>query len=437
MFVIFPNADNFQVNRALFIAAWKVWYKRFDEHLQWREGRMPLRSIEAPLHYLLNQGHRFSVEVLCRLMVPWHARSKTQANFDFLTLNPALLRSVPYQSIQGTEEEGARLTDQALDYWDSLPYVSQDYYLALAEARIQADIETPHDAPVVIDDAGIVIIGEDIYPLSIPEKNASEVEYLKSLVEWIQHDPYQPMYQRKAVGESVSGWEQRLQGLFWPKPRINYSTLHSYLDPLIYRTVLLAKKIEGQQAWNHREKRMAVKLAHAVFDFNGVPQREITVENVYHVIDSALKAEANSTAKMNSGWTNLASYATVFLEGQTGRLPLAAWSSRVAASLTGRLDFLLVEAGHERHNGIFPGIGTVPGDGGTRPRELTLKWPSAYRSWESQIAVSRYLATMRDILNNTCNDKGELKYPKMPLPHGGETAWTVRGVQLVLFADGY
>lgn len=436
MQVTFPQADNFQINRGLFIAAWKVWFKRFDVHEQWKEGRMPVRAIDKTLCQLLGVGHRFSGEVLCRLLVPWHARNYIQCTEEFVKLNPAIIRSVDFTGDDGIEP-GLRLTDQALDHWERLPYVMQDYYLAMAEARVQADIETRSNEPVVVDDAGIEVIGEDIYPLTIPAKADGEDKYVKALVEWIENDPYHPMYKRQPVGEAISGWDNRVRHLFWPKPRVGFFEMSQMNGPSLYRATTLAQQVDAGEAWTIEEQSRAVKLAHTIFDFFGVPQRDITWQNVRGVMEAALKADAQATAKMNSGWTHLAAYSTAWLEGKADRLPLAGWNSRVASALTTRLDFLLVEAGHQALGDFFPGIGTVPGWGGTRPRELSLTWPDAYRSWASQISVSKLLAAMRDELNQATNKDGKRKYPLMPLPKGGTGKWTVLGVQWVLFADGY
>ena len=172
MLVTIPNADNFQLQRSLFVAAWKVWFKRFsDTPLDWQEGIMPLATSNENLSELLDSGQRFSLEVICRLMVPWNFRNLEMATVQFIKLNPALFRLVPCHRPNGEVVDGVRLTDQALDLWHELSYINQDLYMAFAEARIQADIETDTVDPVVIDDSGIEVIGEDIYPPLVPELN--------------------------------------------------------------------------------------------------------------------------------------------------------------------------------------------------------------------------------------------------------------------------
>ena len=438
MHVTFPSANNYQLSRGIFIAAWKVWFKRFHPQPEsWRESRIPRHDADGKLCEVLARGHRFSVDVIARLMVPWPFRNTVQANDDFIRLNPALLRSCSYvDDATGNSVPGARLTDQALDYWDSLSFVAQEMYLVYAEARVQADIETSSDDPVVIDDGGNCVIGESIYPPVMPKADAPDSEFIKALARWIDEEPYQPMYQRQPVGEPVSGWHDRLLKFFWPKPRINYSAYGFLTNSLLYRARLLAKTVEDNKAWTVEEQFLAVKIANEIFNLFGVPQREVTTENVRKVVQAALSADTNAKAKMNSGWTWLAAFTTAHREQSAG-LPLTGFNSRVAASLVSRLDFLLAETGHSSIDGRFAGLGTIPGYGGTRPRPLSLQWPDAYRSWPAQIAVSQLLVQIRDLLNSERKPDGSLRYQPMPLPDGGHGAWTVLGVCYVLMGDGY
>lgn len=433
--MIFPQANHYQVPKALFIGAWKVWFKRFGEHDEWRKGKMPSGQSDEKLYEILQEGNRFTVEVAARLMVPWSFRDQSQLGRAFFLMNPDVIRKT--KLADEDEANGVRLTDQALDYWDSLTFLEQDMFTAYAEARIQADIESPSSDPIIIDDAGIEVIGEDIYPPVIPSKESSDEDFASAVVAWIDEDPFTPMYQRAAVADSVSSWHDRLEAFFWPKPRNGLMQVSHSADALMYRAALLAKGIEDGLDWNDEDKELAVKTAEEIFLQSGVPQKEATWQNIHAVIKAAINKDTNSNAKMNSGWSLIASFATHWLNRKEGRTPMVCWNSRVATSILSRLDFLMVEAGYTDLGNRFEYLGTIPGWGGTRPREMTLQWPEGYRSWKTQISASEFVDKMIHCLNTETKSDGSLKYEQMPIPTGGRAPWTMQGVQLVLFSDGY
>jgi len=432
---IFPNADHYQIPRALYVAAWKVWFKRFSDHEAWREGVMSIEPSNDKLHQIIEDDKRFSLEVINRLMVPWLNRDSTQVTEAFFLMNLDMLKRV--RNLKDPSGNYARLTDQALDFWDGLTFLEQDLFTAYAEARIQADIETPSHAPVVIDDAGLAVIGEDIYPPEVPSHDGTDEDFAKAIVSWIEEDPFTPMYQRQPVGEAVSSWHDRLEAFFWPKPRNGLMQVSHSADGLMYRAEILARGIEAGVEWNDEDKDMAVKTTNEIFLQAGVPQSGVTWENVNNVMKAAITSDVYSTAKMNSGWSLLASFSTHWLNNKADRTPMLCWNSRVATSIISRLDFLMVEAGYENHEGRFADIGVVPGVGGTRPRELSLKWPDGYRCWKNQVAASEFVNLMVNCLNTEKNEDGSLKYEAMPIPTGGRAPWSIQGVQLVLFSDGY
>jgi hypothetical protein len=153
----------------------------------------------------------------------------------------------------------------------------------------------------------------------------------------------------------------------------------------------------------------------------------VSVESVFR---KALGLPHSGQPPMNSGWTKVAAMATAFLEGHPSRVPHVIWDSRVTTSLVTRLEDLLLEDGVSDPSYLFPHIVPAPGRGGSRPRKTRLGWAHAYMSWPSQFAGSSLVREIRDILNRE-------SYPAMPAPDGGTTPWTIRGVESVLFMDGY
>ncbi|NVK21975.1 MAG: hypothetical protein HWD86_05620 [Kangiellaceae bacterium] len=446
MKVIFERASNFSINNSLFIAAWKVWFKRFSDSYQenthsWKIGKMPVGVSSDSLSDLIRQDQRFSLEVMCRMMVPWKFRNDQQVDDVFLRNYSHLIEQSVVSDADGREVAAACLTEQALIHWDNMSFAEQDDYMAYAEARVQADIEVKSSDPVVLDDQGIELIGEDTYPPYIPEKDAEDIEFVRALVRWIEDAPFQAFYLKQPAGEAVATWHDRLLAFFWPKPRIGYNLHHATLNPLYYRANQLAKTLDKGEQWDQEWRDMAVKTAEELFQVSGTPQTDVNLETVQAVIQAAVNADEcaddNPNAKMNSGWSYLASVSTAHLEGQIGRLPMVCWNSRIASAVISRLDFLLAEAGVAQLGERFKDIGTVPGYGGTRPRQYTLNWPNGYRSWKTQIAASRLVNQMAYILNNDTKGNGEKRYRLMPLPNGAKGPWTVRGVQGVLFGDGY
>lgn len=256
-------------------------------------------------------------------------------------------------------------------------------------------------------------------------------DHLEALVQRIHDEPYQPAYWKKPFGVPVVGWDARLKAYFWPHPSQGYS--QSALGTVDFADAVrgLAEALAGDGHWNEVQQVKAIHLANAIFGWGKVPQDEdeVTPSNIEQVFRAALANDAAARAKMNSGWTKVAAFATAHLEGDGQQHPQVIWDSRVATAIVSRLDAQLGKDATPAS--LFPGVGTVPGRGGTRPRALARQWPSGYRSWSGQVAGSAVVREMRDILNRG-ND-----YPKMPLPDGGEGAWTTRGVEMVLFMDGY
>lgn len=163
-----------------------------------------------------------------------------------------------------------------------------------------------------------------------------------------------------------------------------------------------------------------------------IGRKTVTAKNVRAVFQDALDDNRASIALMNSGWTKVAAFATAHLEHVDGGKPHAIWDSRVATALIDRLDGQLSAQPAVHARTLFPDIGTVPGRGGSRPRTFALKWPSGYQRWSTQVNGSALVREMRDRLNAQ-NEQ----FPRMPLPDGTVGNWTTRGVEMVLFMDGY
>ena len=249
---------------------------------------------------------------------------------------------------------------------------------------------------------------------------------VSALVDWIEIDPFQAFYRKRKINSHVTGWVNRLASYFWPNPTISVATTHIHLAPMIMVAKRLRLALVGP--WSVTDQAAAFKLAQEIFCWGNVPQPGATSTMVRKVFESVVAGTRIGSAPMNSGWTKVASFASVGLVSEQ-----VIWDSRVAHALIRRLDSLLVAAGctHVPCLQTIQDIGRVPGRGGNRTSfKYSLKWPIGYKSWPAQFAGSELVRLIRDELNN----KKRSIQIEPPNPGG---AWTVRDVEMVLFMDGY
>lgn len=331
------------------------------------------------------------------------------------------------------------LTAESLALWESSAAAKEK---ALVDARrlLESDIEsrgivvallpkaTTSAAPVAVQPARCDLQQDE----TSCKKTADRAQHLSAFVRDLHGSRFQPTYRKKPIGEPVAGWDRRLLAYFWPTPDQNYQTTSADTNGFGETASELAEVLRQQGHWAEPEQQRAVALAKSIFRWGGVPQKPETVTsmNVEHVFRSAIRNDATSNAKMNSGWTKVSAFATAHLENSEDGQPHVIWDSRVATAIISRLDAQLPSDVNPKE--LFPGVGTVPGRGGTRPRALTRSWPSGYMTWAGQVSGSQIVREIRDILN-----KSKSEYPEMPLPGGGTGLWTTRGVEMVLFMDGY
>lgn len=384
---------------------------------------MPLLNSAVSLHVLLERrtvmprGAAYSLDVACRIA---SRRCDTmQTTSQFFAANERWLRKL--ERSPSLRVNHAALTDESQSVWEQLTPAEREAAIGAARRVLEADIESGADICAVVPPAPQP-------PVERPSI-AAEDDLAAALVAQIHAQPFQAHYRRKPHGPAQQGWPARLQGYFWPMPSQGYRQVSAALADLLTDAEALARAL-AHAPWGHAQQQQAVALALRIFEWGGVAQdpATVTAENVMHVFGDALANNARSTAPMNSGWTKVAAFATAHLEADG--LPQVIWDSRVATALIGRLDTLLPASRLPSDAALC--IGTVPGRGGTRPRPLARKWPAGYQRWDTQVAGSMLVRRMRDVLNDPTR-----AYPDMPLPAGGSGAWTTRGVEMVLFMDGY
>ncbi|WP_156404025.1 MULTISPECIES: hypothetical protein [unclassified Massilia] len=431
-----------RANLALVLALWHElmaeWHPEEPEPLR---ARMPRRSANATLSAYLNSAAwpditREQAERACGFDIILRLASglidTSHSTDDFFTRadNGKWFRPVDMPSTTRKKLiRGVELTPEAIATWSGAS--DDERRQALGEARrlLESDLESQGIPVQLLPHAGTPGAAPSV-PASTNPSAQSRTGCLEALVKDIHEQPFQRVYRKRPFGAPVKGWDDRLRAYFWPAPAQGYRETAAGMRDIAQTARALAEALAERGAWDADEQARAVALAHAVFTWGGVPQdpKTVTASTVQDVVRAALDNDADARAHMNSGWTKVAAFVTDHVDGLgTGR-PQAIWDSRVATSIVDRLDGLL-PAGVEPAT-LFPGVGTVPGRGGTRPRTLSRRWPSGYKTWAGQVAGSQVVRDIRDILNNGA-------YPKMPLPDGGAGAWTTRGVEMVLFMDGY
>jgi len=439
--IIFPHANGQGIKVAAFVAAWKVWFGQYAENpADWRTEGMARHNQATNMQNLLNSGKSFSLDVLCRYLVRPAYRNTMQATNPFMDQNDQSVSMVRLLSpVTHRLVNGAKLQDHALAAWDRLTVGERADLEIRAKALIEADVEVGRKTTEIIT-AQLEKRGEIadfiIFP-DAPEKylvRNGDVrnEIVNKLVDWVHTDTFQAHYRKKPVGAEVVGWAERLRTYFWPSPDIGYGETHEKTKVLESRFKELRGAYEAGRALSAAESYKLLVLAEEIFQWGGVPQNDVTDGKCSKSIRNALAGKiVCPDAPMNSGWTKVTSFVTQHLEGLAGQHPQVIWDSRVSTAIIHRLDRMCINVPDVPQR-LFPGIGTVSGRGGTRPRSLSLRWPNGYQSWTSQFAGSLLVQEIKEILNATATP-----YPAMPHPDGTSGPWTSRGVEMVLFMDGY
>ncbi len=435
LLIRFPHANGFVCSDQRFIAHWIAWCEAFGPpNTDPLTAAMPRYASHQSLAMQVAAGRQFSVDVLARSLVPTQYRNTCQASQKFVTENPGALEAcLAIGASPGRNVAGLRLTDQARSTWLTLAPQEQALELLRASATIEADldIDIAEAAPSVLLGGG----SPPTTPTALASCGADRMSLILSLAEMIHSDPFQAHYRLRPHGEPVVGWPNRLRSYFWPVPAQGFAETAALTATFYGQAAPLAAAIQEKRDWSDAEQASAICLAEAIFAWGGVTQSNVTAAKVRAAFENAIEASiVNADAPMNSGWTKVAAFATAHLEG-VGRAQ-AIWDSRVSTSLVERLDALLCAAGLTSPTPLFPRVGLVRGRGGFRARRqdaLRLQWPDGYGKWSAQFAGSALITELCATLNRNPD-----RFGPMPTGAGAVTGkWTVRGVEMVLFMDGY
>lgn len=412
--------------------------------LEWRQKPLDANAAPMPVYashlglvkrLACNPEYVFSFDVACRLVSSQRNMKQASQQFFADSGNAEWFELVPETdgilrtNLSRRQVQGAAFTGKCIEYWKGLPEAERASFVLRAQALLNGDVDD--------DDVGNPIETRDAGTFEAIEVKSGSTrrDLVESLVASIHASNFIPKYRKKFLPHAaVTGWDKRLESYFWPSPQSGYGPTAKALEHLLEQGAYLANALESNGGWNASQEAAATQFANEVFVWGGVPQRPITVTaaNVLAVFRAALANAHDSKALMNSGWTKVAAFATAHLEDAEGGKPQVIWDSRVATSLISRLHELAPDGDHAAVRSMFPHIGIVQGQGGTRPRPTLSGWPNGYRKWTSQIHGSALVREMRDVLNRRAD-----LYPAMPLPGNTSGKWTTRGVEMVLFMDGY
>ncbi|MFW6438133.1 MAG: hypothetical protein ACOCZ7_03875, partial [Armatimonadota bacterium] len=290
--VVFPHASSqSSISDTEFIAAWQVLGDIFGPpDWDWRGDPMPRCHRRECLSDLLDKHLHFSVDVLCRCLVPGSYRNTMHATGKFMEKNEHLL--IPQQAVNlatGRRVKGARLKPTAVERWDESAQDERERLLQQARTEIQSVLQgdtseekiklaqsTPaseaesgterrEDDQSLLPPAQPRLIPDDLIEVASRGLEAGNMGHLtRALVEWIAREPYQPFYRREPVGEPVTGWPERLVRYFWPKPEVGYAETCRLFWPWLAVARLLAEKLEYQKEWSNADGDDAVKLAQEI-----------------------------------------------------------------------------------------------------------------------------------------------------------------------------
>ena len=247
------------------------------------------------------------------------------------------------------------------------------------------------------------------------------------IVHYIAVQPFQAYYRRKPVESPKHGWGARLEAYFWPALDRNWSATCSCVSRISCRVQRAIEKLENRVddaaaadelldafkctcAWGSvklpesdpgRLAREAMRAVHALSDGREPP----------------------SGCRLNSAWTKLYAFA----------LPdtCVIYDSRVAAALTSILDPAMHLISGSPGWQSYLRLGIISGRGGSRPRDVSWKWPIGYGTWASQMAANHLCRKVVEELNRQSIARPDCR------KFDDRTPWTLREVEAVLFMEGY
>lgn len=234
---------------------------------------------------------------------------------------------------------------------------------------------------------------------------------------------------------SCTGWDQRLLGYRW-KSKSNPFHDWDFITKISDELSEYSQKITLRQTVTPTDIKNTISNTINLFKWGGVIRRHESpsITDINNVMLTAVSYDDSYNAPLDSAWTKLAALSTSWKENDE-LPPQIIFDSRVSVSILNNLAQI-----SQTDKSIEPliynlktnGLGYVNGRGGNRANYVNVLqqkgWKSGYKKWKSQFIASRIANGIVHHLNKD--------YPPMPTPNG-LSRWTTRGVEMVLFMDGY
>jgi hypothetical protein len=247
------------------------------------------------------------------------------------------------------------------------------------------------------------------------------------IVRYIAEEPFQTHYRRKLFGPMKHGWGERLAAYFWPVPDRDWQITRPNVARLACEVQQAIRKLEVCAV----DRIVAMELLDAfkatcVWGGVKLPESDpcVLAAEVLCVWQALSRGQRPpSGCRLNSAWTKLYAFA----------LPdeCVIYDSRVAAAVTSILDPVMHLLSCWPKWPSYKALGTIPGRGGSRPRELRWDWRNGYGEWASQRTANLLCGEVLEEINRQATTQCDCRQLKDPTP------WTLREVEAVLFMEGY
>lgn len=262
----------------------------------------------------------------------------------------------------------------------------------------------------------------------------------RAIARQVNRTPFQYVPKRGPAGREVTTWRSRFLEYRWKSNEDPFGDA-AFLAKSCDLLGGALRQLASGESWSRSDHVGIVDATRELFEWGGVLRGQghnpPSIRDIEAVMLTALNQSDEYRAPLDSAWTKLAAISTDWL-GADGRYPQVIFDSRVSVSLLEAID--VVCAADPRLTGQRDllqkqGLGYVPGRGGNRPARVEqlreAGWRSGYGRWSAQFAASALVSQIVASLN------ANAEFEKMPTQKGGSAAWTTRGVEMVLFMNGY